>query len=150
MPLRIRTAAPLFGLFALLALLLMPHQSGVHSGSHALPGLAASAAATAADSHKTPAPVRSHAREVSSAAPAQSLVRAAMSTADEPVGRAGVTLSLSCAVLLLAAVLLRRPALTRTASHHGVSPRTHAVRARRSGATSSGRNLLTEICVSRT
>lgn len=140
---RLRMTAPLVGLLALLALLLMPHQAGTHSerpsAGHGVPGAAADVV-----------------RAVVDATVPEAMAVIAAAVADPagspagPVGDQGPLLAVGCAVMMLALVLLSRPTAGRTVAGPRDLPVRRRARAPRAAGTGPPRDLLTEICVSRT
>lgn len=149
---RRRTCLPLV-LLALFALLLMPHQAGTHSGTGPAPDAAGHAMA-AVDT--TVAAVVEPAG--AAVAPAAGPLVAALAgvTADLPAllsvppsGSDALLLALGCAVMMLALVLLPRPGPHRATAGTASAARP-PVRAPRARGAGPPRDLLVELCVSRT
>lgn len=145
---RLRTSAPLVALVALLALLLMPHQAGAHpapgadAAGHPVPAAAGLADMAGMAGEAVGAPLARAAAEVSAAV-------AGVLPGDAP-GSDAVLLALGCAVLVLALVLLVRPGLHRSRSRTPAGAAARPGPAHLARGPGPPRDLLVELCVSRT
>lgn len=143
---RLRTSAPLVALVALLALLLMPHQSGPHAGPP--PGAAAGGTASAVLGHAAAAVAGSAAVVGSAVTAVAADVVAGLPAA--PARSEALLLALGCAVMMVALGLLPRPGPRRALAGAACRPVPGRVRAPRARSTGPPRDLLVEICVCRT